>query len=168
MAASPQRDHCCDVKIFEGGMLQYRVDPPLPIVDFYNCNYATMLKDRVVHAGVAIPKWRSLLDDSQYLKFVDATAAICAFRPGAVIVVGDASPVQWLLAGRIPVVVVPTNGGAPVGPADRYVSLWDRAALDAMVAAGDWPAAAAARSVFGAAGVRAPGPDRPLPPAQPR
>src|SRR3546814_9892733 len=59
IAASLRRDHGCDVTLFEGGMLQYRVDPPLPIVDFYNCNYATMLKDRVVHAGVAIPKWRS-------------------------------------------------------------------------------------------------------------
>src|SRR3546814_16835783 len=92
-----------------------------------------MLMDRVVHAGVAIPKWRSFLDDSQYLKFADVAAAICAFRPGAVIVVGEASPVQWLLAGRIPVGDVPNNGGATVGPADRYVGRWDRAPLDAGV-----------------------------------
>lgn len=158
IAAALKRDHGYDVRIFEGGSLQYRVDPPLPFAEFYNCNYNAMLSDRIGHGGVEIPKWRTFLDDSQYQKFLEAAAAIRNFRPGAVIVVGDASPVQDLLFGGVPVIVFPTNSGAPVGPADRYVSLWDEKTLARMVVDGDYPAEVAARSVFGAAGVRLPEP----------
>lgn len=160
IATSLRRDYGYDVRIFEGGMLHYRPDPPLPVVDFFNCSNQSMLQERISYDGVEITKWRTFLDDSQYLKFADVAAAIGAFRPDAVVAVGDASPVQSLLAGRFPVVLFPTNSSAPVGPADRYVSLWDQSTLERLAANGAWPAEVAERCVFGAAGVQFPTPDR--------
>lgn len=160
IAASLIRDHGYEVRIFAGGALHYRTDAAIPLVSYSNVDPSLLQADTVRHGCVEIPYWPCFLDDGQRLKFPVVALEILQYRPQAVLCYGDGSPVQALLAGRVPSVLFPSHSAAPVGPADRYVSLWDRATLDARVAEGDWPQTVADRAVFGAAGVRYPTPAR--------
>lgn len=160
IACALQRDFGYEVKIFAGGALHYRTGGAVASVSFSNVTAAHLAAQSLEHGGVKLAMWGVFLDDSQIQKFSLVAVEITKFQPDAVLCYGDASPVQALLSGRLPLVLFPSNSTPPVGPADRYVSLWDEAALARRVDSGEWPPEIAEKAVFGAAGAKIAAPDR--------
>ncbi|MCR9070265.1 MAG: glycosyltransferase [Alphaproteobacteria bacterium] len=153
--------HGYEVRIFAGGPTFFRPTAPVAIVNIYNAQADKLLVPTLRFDGVEIGISGNLLDDGQALKAPLTASEILEFGPDAVIAYGDASPVQGLLAGRAPLLLIPTGSGPPVGALDRFASEWNEAALRDRVEEGTWPARLAERAVFGATGVRVPGPVSP-------
>lgn len=161
LAATLIRDHGYDVRIFAGGPTFFRPTAPVAMVSIYNAQADKLLVPQVAFDGVEIAVSGSLLDDGQVRKASMTASEILEFGPDAVIAYGDASPVQGVLAGRVPILLIPTGSGPPVGALDRFASEWSEAALRQRVEEGRWPSDLAERAVFGATAVRVPGPAEP-------
>ena len=150
-------------RIFECGHFSIRHDAPTPFFMGYNARYVQLSKRQLMTDQTSITKIPFFLDDSQYLKFKQAVEEIVSYNPDTVLFIGDASPLQHILKGRVPTVVYPTNSSVPVGPADQYLSHWTDKQLQARVDHGDWPKDVAEKSVTGAAAVRLPTANEKLP-----
>lgn len=161
LAATLIRDHGYEVRIFAGGPTFFRPTAPVAMVTIYNVQADKLLVPSVPFDGVEVGVSGSLLDDGQVRKAPTTASEILEFGPDAVIVYGDASPVQGVLAGRVPILLIPTGSGPPVGALDRFASEWSEAALRLRVGEGRWPSDLAERAVYGATGVRVPGPVTP-------
>ena len=133
LAASLIRDHGYDVHIFAGGPTCFRPTAPIAMINFYNGLASKLLVRSLAIEGIEIGMTGNLLDDGQVLKPPLTAAQIMQFEPDAVIVYGDGSPVQGLLAGRVPVLLMPTGSGPPVGALDRFACEWSETALRELV-----------------------------------
>ena len=161
LAAALIRDHGYHVHVFAGGPTFFRPTAPVAMVSTYNAQADKLLATRLSFEGVEIGITGNLLDDGQVRKAPMTASEILEFDPDAVIAYGDASPVQGVLAGRVPILLIPTGSGPPVGALDRFACEWSEAALRERVEQRRWPARLAQRAVFGATGVRVPGPVTP-------
>ncbi|WP_420565319.1 glycosyltransferase [Thalassobaculum sp.] len=158
LAAALIRDHGYQVRIFVGGPSFFRPTAPVAVATMYNAPADKLLVPHVEFEGLEIGLTGNLMDDGQARKPLLTAAQILEFEPDAVIAYGDASPVQGLLAGRVPIFLMPTGSGAPVGALDRFACEWREASLWDLVAEGRWPGHLTERAVFGATGARIPRP----------
>ena len=154
-------DHGYQVRIFAGGPCSLRPRAPVAGDAFHNVQADALSASSIVFEGIKIEIASGFLDDGQYRRPVTVAGDILAFQPDAVISYGDASPVQSLLADRVPILVMPTGSAPPVGPLDRFAGEWSEDALNEQVARGAWPADLIERAVFGATGVKLPPPRSP-------
>lgn len=151
-----------EVKIFQGYGLSLDLDCRFPALLNSAIRPDRVQADHIVHGGCSLPTWLSLMDDGSVLKPSVVANQVAAFEPEAVVVFGDTAVLQSLLIDRVPVIQYPAHGGAPVGPADRYVCVWEPEALARLVAEGSWPEEVVGKCLHGVAGMTLPTPSRTL------
>jgi hypothetical protein len=150
------------VKIFQGYGLSLDLDCRFPALQNSSIRPDRVQADHIVHGSCTLPTWLSLMDDGAVLKPSVVANQIAAFEPEAVIVFGDTAVLQSMLIDRVPVIQYPAHGGAPVGPADRHVCVWEPEALSRLVAEGAWPEEVVGKCLHGVVGMALPTPTRTL------
>ena len=148
ISATLKKRYGYKVKIFAGGTFHYNVNSAGAI---FSTNAMKIPKEdeTLDFNGEAIPIWTSYMDDSQYKKHLETLNNILNFKPDAVVVLSDCHPVQNLLKGVFPTLLIPTNCSPPVGDMDKFFSLWRQDALQKKITMGLWPEHFYQKAVFG-------------------
>jgi hypothetical protein len=151
-----------EVKIFQGYGMSHNLECKFPALQNSAVRPDRVQADHVVHGACTLPTWLSMLDDAAILKPSVVANQIAAFDPEAVVVFGDTAVLQDLLINQVPVIQYPAHGGAPIGPADRYVCVWEPETLAGLVAEGAWTEEVAGKCLHGVVGMALPTPSRTL------
>ena len=128
ISATLKQRYGYELKIFAGGMFSYSVNAAEAN---YTTNALVIPNDQkwIEHSGISIPIWTSYKDDGQYKKHIETFENIINFNPDVVLLFGDCHPVQKLLHGKVPTLLIPTVSSPPVGDLDKFFSLWTKDAL---------------------------------------
>ena len=148
ISATLKQRYGYELKIFAGGMFSYSVNAAEAN---YTTNAMVIPNDQkwIEHSGISIPIWTSYKDDGQYKKHKETFENIINFNPDVVLLFGDCHPVQKLLHGKVPTLLIPTVSSPPVGDLDKFFSLWTKDALREKIKQGLWPEEFYQKAVFG-------------------